>query len=525
MSQMQPQGSPGETPIVIHAPMTGEPDRLAGLARPLPTPTEAVFSASPATAISSAPAASVAPAERVLGLDAFRGLLLLAMNFTFTIPPWGPFAKWMYHTQVPPSPTRAYVGVAGLTWQDLLFPMFVFTMAAALPIAMGGRLARGKPYPEIIWTSIRRAFLLLVFALVIGHVNPYWTQDYTKRGNALAIVGLLVSFAVFVNPPPTWKPAVVRMLKSAGWAGVLALLFLVPLLYGQQFNAERRDFIMAALAFCTVAGTLVWLFTRARLTARLIVFGVVAAGRMIAPLVPAFGAVWNASPLPWFYQSWYLDLLLLVIPGTIAGDLVVRWMRRSKDEEASAGWSSARLITLAMLGLSTIVTLCVGLYERRYPLQTTIVVVVTASAMLWTARGARTERDRILARLVAWSSVWLVVGMLVEPLEGGIKKDPLTLGFLLLMAGLSIAALASLLIIADVIFAGKRLRALALIGQNALFAYVLYMLGGEHLLWLTGIGDAFTGSWQAATVRSVVLTGLVGAAVWFATRRRLIWRA
>lgn len=527
MSELQKPNLDDE-PIVIHAPMTGDLERLAQTARPFPASVPSGLEPWVSPELRQAPASKPATAAsgRVFGLDAFRGVLLLAMNFSFTIPPWGPFAKWMYHTQVPPSPTRAYVEVAGLTWQDFLFAMFVFTMASAIPIAMAARLARGNPYPEILWSSLKRGFLLLLLALLIGHVNPYWTEDYTKRGNIVAIAGLLVCFAVFVQPPREWKPAVGRALRYAGWIGALIVLFGVPAFYGKTFSFQRRDEIIAALAFATVAGTAIWLFTRRGLTWRLVALGVILAARAAAPHVDWIGSIWYASPMPWFYKPWYLDLLLIVIPGTIAGDLVRRWMQRPADAHFPELWSSRRLATLAFMGLSFAPVLAVGLYERRYPAGTLAAVTVMSALLALIARNPRSERDRVLSALYGWAALWLVIGMLVEPLEGGIKKDPQTLGFLMLMSGTAMATLASLLIVVDAFKAGEsRLRPTIMIGQNSLFAYVVFMLGIEHLLWLTGIGNLFTSSWQLATVRSVVLTILVGAIVVFTTRKRLIWRA
>ena len=525
------QQPPSERPIVIHGPLTGDADRLAAHPRGLPGAAPNLVAArdvvgplvvTPAVA----PAVSVAPTERVFGLDAFRGFLLLAMNFTFTIPPAGPFAKWMYHTQVPPSATRAYVEVAGLTWQDLLFAMFVFTMAAAIPIAMSGRLAKGKPYPEIILQSLKRGALLFLFALIIGHVNPYWTNDYTKRGNVLSIVGFLVSFALFLQPPRTWRPAVARAVRYVGWAGAATILLVVPLLYGQTFDTAHRDHIMSALAFATVAGTVLWVFTRHSIRARVLLLGVIVLARLLAPHVGLVSSVWLANPAPWVYEPWYLDLLLLVIPGTIAGDLIWRWMQAPTDEPERAGWTSGRLKALGLVAASFIPILCVGLYERRYPLATTIVVMATSALLLALTRDPATARERVLARLFGWSALWLVLGMLAEPMEGGIKKDPQTLGFLLLMAGSAKAALGALLICADRFAAGRRqLRPVALIGQNALLAYVVLMLCIEHLLWLAGVGDAFTSTWPLATARSIALTLAAGLIVWGATRQRLIWKA
>lgn len=517
-----------ERPIVVHGPITGDPARTIDVVRPAPTVTA---TAGLATATFEQPPVapvpvSVAPTERVLGLDAFRGALILAMNFAFTIPGWGPFPGWMYHMQVPPSPDGAYVALAGITWRDMLFALFVFTMAAALPVVMSARLAKGKPYPEILWIAVRRAFLLTVFALLIGHVNPYWTEDYTRRGNVMAIAGLLVAFALFVQPPRAMGPAGAKWLRRLAWTAAGATLFVLPLAYGKTFDPQRKDGIIAAVAFCTVAATALWLLTRKRLGLRLGVFAAIVAGRWLAPIVPGLAEVWYARPFPWFYEPWYLELLLIAIAGTIAGDLVVRLTRsRSVVADARAAWSGARQVAIALLGASVPVTLTVGLYERRHPTATLVAVVVTCGALLLLTRGAASGRERVVARLCAWASLWLVTGMLAEPLEGGIRKDPQTLGYLLLMSGVATAGLASMLLLLDGFpRVGRRLRPLALVGQNALFAYVVYMLGIGHVLWLAGAGRAFTDTWPMALARSVLLTTITGVIVWLSTRRRLVWK-
>ena len=137
-----------EKPIVVHPPLTGEseetfqaPAAPADAPRGGPTRPEAIepFDADGAVqsreAEARAEAAGQAPKDRAAGLDAFRGLFLLAMNFAFTIP-FGVFAQWMYHVQFP-SPSGEFAEIPGLGWRDLLFGGFLFAMAAALPVTMG----------------------------------------------------------------------------------------------------------------------------------------------------------------------------------------------------------------------------------------------------------------------------------------------------------------------------------------------------------------------------------------------------
>lgn len=516
-----------ELPIVVHGPFTGDDDRLGAVAQ-LPVPAVVEDDVPEAVVVQPQAEPFAAPAvatQRAFGLDALRGLLLLAMNFAFTIPPWGPFPGWMYHMQVPPSETGAYVAQAGLTWRDMLYPGFLFTMSAAIPITMSARLAKGMPYPQIAWIAIRRGALLLLFSLIIGHVNPYWTHDYTKTGNMAAIFGLIVSFAFFVKPRRDWSPDRVRWLRYAAWAGVLAVLFVIPSWYGEAFDPKRQDNVILSIAFLTVAGTLIWLLTRFNTLARLAILGFVIAARAIAPRVDWFGAVWYSTPAPWLYQSWFLDLLVIVIPGTIAGDLLVQWMKRSPIVEPLL-WPRRRLMALAAIGLGFGPVLAVGLYARQYPTATAVAVMALAALYVFVARKPQSERDYVLFRLCAWGALWLVVGMLLEPFEGGIKKDPQTLGYLMLMTGTAIAGLTSLLIIVDEFRTGERpLRPLVEIGQNPLFAYVVCFLGILHVLWLLNAGNLFTTTWQQAALRSVTLTTLVGFVVWLTTRKRLLWRA
>jgi uncharacterized membrane protein YjfL (UPF0719 family) len=515
-----------EQPIILHGPVTGDVTELGDIDLPPAPAAVSIEAPRPADVYPSpapAAAATVAPAsERAFGLDALRGLLLLAMNFAFTIPLAGPFPGWMYHMQVPAG--GDYVNQPGLTWRDMMYPGFLFTMSAALPITMSARLAKGMPYPRLAWIAIRRGVLLLLFAMLIGHVNPYWTNDYTKTGNIAAIFGLLVAFAVFVRPHREWSQTTTRVLRYTAWAGVATVLFIIPAWYGQTFSPERQDGVIASIAFLTVAGTLVWLATRLNTVARLAILGVVIGGRAIAPRVEWFAEIWNWTPAQWLYQPWYLELLVIAIPGTIVGDLLVQWMRRPADERLH--WTRGRLMAIAAIGFSVIPILAIGLYERRHPGATAAAIVMVCALWVALTRKPISLRDYVLARLAWYTALILTVGVLVEPLEGGIRKDPQTLGYLVLMTGAAAATLTGLLILVDVLRARQRLlRPLVEVGQNPLFAYVVMFLGILHLLWLFNAGNFFTATWQQATVRGLLLTTLVGWMVWVLTRKRLLWRA
>jgi predicted acyltransferase len=84
---------------------------------------------------------------RALSLDALRGLAILMMVLSGVVP-YRVLPDWMYHAQLPP-PTHAFdPTLAGLTWVDLVFPMFLFAMGAAIPMALSRRLEKGISSPK-----------------------------------------------------------------------------------------------------------------------------------------------------------------------------------------------------------------------------------------------------------------------------------------------------------------------------------------------------------------------------------------
>ena len=526
---------PEEGPIVQHAPLSGDPARIAQLPDALRAD---VIASTPAT-VRELPAGIRDPSAalgegggaesrvRVFGLDAVRGLCLLAMNFTFALPDRLILPAWMYHMQYPP-PTGDYVARPGLTWQDIIFPGFLFAMAAAIPIRGSQLIAAGEPFPAIVWGSLKRTALLYVFALLIAHVNPFYTKLYNQQGNILAILGFLTCFALFIRRRSDWNATAFAWVRRAGWVAAALLLFVVPRLWGASFSPMRRDTIITSIAFVYFLGSVIWLATRGRPLARLAVMVAVVLMEVLAPAVGPIGAFWNNTSLPWIYEPWFVELLLIALPGTIAGDLLVQWTRLQPEHRSSVTerGDSARLSMVVALCLATPFVLLFGLYQRLLTATTIGVFAIVVAGALLLLRG-KSERDRILIRIGGLAGALLVIGILVEPLEGGIKKDPQTMSFLFLCAGLWVGVLLACTILVDVI--GGRIRKAAhpiiLAGQNAMLAYVVFMLFLLHIAYLAGVGDALSATAGEQVARATAATVLVMAILWAATRNRIVWRS
>ncbi|MES2179733.1 MAG: DUF5009 domain-containing protein [Gemmatimonadota bacterium] len=523
--------------IVIHAPLTGDPARINELPEALrsdaalraPTVVRELPPSIRDPHVHRAELAARAAQNRVrvFGLDAVRGISLLAMNLTFALPSVMLLPAWMYHTQYPP-PTGAYVARAGLTWQDIIFPGFLFAMAAAIPIRGSQLIAAGEPMPSILWGALKRTALLYLFSLIIGHVNPFETHNETRTGNLIAIAGFLTLFALFVQRKPEWNPSVFVWLRRVGWVGAAILLFVLPATWGGSFSMTRRDTIITSIAFVYVVCTLIWLVTRQKPMLRLAIVLVVAVLKVLSPVVGPVGAFWSLSPMPWLYEPWFFELLLIALPGTIAGDLLVEWTRyaagdrpASRDEE-----HLGHLRGVAAIGFGMPVVLVVGLYQRQL-IGTTAAVLASVLAGAYLLRRGTSDRDRLLARIGAWAGALLIAGILLEPLEGGIKKDPQTMSFLLLCGGLWLGVLLAATILIDVVGGAWRriFEPIILAGQNAMLAYVIFTLFLLHIAYYLGFGDFLSATPPQQVVRGVLVTTVVMALLWTASKKRIVWRS
>ncbi len=81
--------------------------------------------------------------KRISSIDILRGIAIIGMIFCANIGFNSGLPAWMFHAQTPP-PTYAFdPAAAGLTWVDLVFPFFLFSMGAAFPLAMRKKFENG----------------------------------------------------------------------------------------------------------------------------------------------------------------------------------------------------------------------------------------------------------------------------------------------------------------------------------------------------------------------------------------------
>lgn len=462
-----------------------------------------------------------------MGLDALRGLTILAMVF-YSVLPRGILPAWMYHSQVPPPDHVFNPALPGITWVDLVFPFFLFSMGAAMPFALQRRLEKGMPRWQAVLTILKRGALLLFFAVFREHISPEALSHHpTASVWAVALAGFVLLFAVLARFPDGWPLWLHGSLRLAGWCGAGILLACVRFPDGSGFSIARSDIILRLLAAAAVFGSLAWLFTRESLFLRVGLLGVLMALRLANASPGWVHEVVGTMQIPYMIDLMMSQYLFIVIPGTIAGDMILRWMRAPADPAGDMNaWQSGRYVAIAGLLATVVVVNVIGLQARW--IGATVLLSALACGSAWKLTSIPTNAtENLLRQLFQWGVYWLVLGLLFEPYEAGIKKDPATVSYFFVSAGLAVFTMIVLMIILDVFQKVGPLRILVENGQNPMIAYVgmdnliVPVLG---LVGLLGFVNRITpGPWLGC-LRSALLTALLALVVSRFTRRKIFLR-
>ncbi len=457
------------------------------------------------------------PKIRFQSLDALRGLAILMMILSGTIPFGGSLPGWMYHAQVPPPGHFFQPELPGITWVDLVFPFFLFSMGAAIPFSLGGKIDRGIPSREIGWGLLVRFAGLAIFAIVSQHARPWGmaVDSWLRWLFALiAMVGMLLVFAV---PSEGWWR---KNRKIVVATGCLLLVLLFGSLHWQgilSFRLTRFDVIIMILANTALGGGLLYAVYRRFYNALWVGFALMVAFFLSARDGGNWVAdIYNWSPLSWLISWNYLKYMVIVIPGIYTG-IVIRDAIKTISETNVDNRRSFADYLVVMASVALVLVAVIGLYWREmvWSFVLTLLLVVLLFFAVWKWEN---QWRPVFMKLLPMAIVLIVGGYLLEPMHGGIKKDSATLSYLLLTAGLALVTLFAFVVIIEVIKINKGLFLLTGSGKNAMLAYVVGSNLVIPILVLSGVDKVFEIDCCPVllqTVRAVFITLLVS---WISTK-------
>ena len=485
---------------------------------------------------------------RAYAVDALRGLAFLGVVLG-EAKPYEVLPAWMYHAQEPPPAHAMNTAIAGLTFPDLVFPFFLFTMGVAIPLALTRRMEKGAGYVEILRRGVVTRFVLLMFLALFR--NNFDSAAYDATGPMahqpqsyawiLGLLGFGVLFAVFTRLPEGWSRGRRLAVRLAGWTAAILLFALSHFSDGSHIRLHQIDDILVINAYCVALATLIWLVTRHNLMARLAIVAVIAAIRLNNGHEGWVNDVYNFEPFRDWYDFSFIEYLCVTIPGTIIGDMFLAWSRSPQAEVtrpslfvagnappvASPSWSIGRTAAAAGVLFLNVPLLLVGI-QSRYVFATTIGAALLCGVAIALTKHPSTPTESLIARLVRWGTCWLLLGLFLDPYEGGTHKVPPTFAWFFQGCGLAIFVLLALFVVINVLRQRRWVQLLIDNGQNPMMGYVGYGMLVLPLLGLSGIKDLFESlepSPWVAFGEGLIVTLVVAFIVRFFTRRRLFWRS
>ena len=441
------------------------------------------------------------------------------------IVPYGVLPAWMYHVQNPP-PTHALdTSVSGIGWVDLVFPVFIFCMGAAIPLSGQKKLKRQSAH-EYLRGCFGRFIMLWLFSYLYVLTNftteaGIWPQIFTILGfGAIALLYTVVRGKVF------------RLGTSqlgTLWLRVLGVVLLVAVIavghfcFNEVVSVHRRGIIIFLLAFLYLFGSAIWYFTRNRVGLRWLIFSLLL---IFAYITKELGwpATTYANPnIRWWFNMEYFYFLLILLPATFVGELLVGeplvgGMPLRKSVPCAARWLFPALLVF-------VAWQCYALYMNVFALN------LVVSALFVLLAGFVVRRW-----FVQWRRIWRIaaalhlLGLVFIPIEGSISKVPCTISYCLV----TFAVAVYLLMFSDYLcsrVAGTFIvRVFSGAGRNPLMSYIAFdnlvvpLMKATGFIWLYG----------AASLPQCPMTGVLRAAVavfftmwvvYLSGKKGFVWRA
>lgn len=185
--------------------------------------------------------------NRILSLDIFRGLTIMAMIIVNTPGSWS-FAY----------PILKHSDWNGCTPTDLVFPFFIFAMGFAAVLSIGKRLEKGTSKKTLVLQLLRRSAIIFILGLI---VNSFPFNDLSNIRilgvlQRIAIVNLIAGLLLlYTDMKAIWYTTLVLL------AGYWGLMTLVPV---PDFGASNLDPTTNLSAWFDrlILGKHVWVYTK-----------------------------------------------------------------------------------------------------------------------------------------------------------------------------------------------------------------------------------------------------------------------
>ena len=462
--------------------------------------------------------------KRVASIDILRGITIAGMVLCASIGYNSGLPAWMFHGQTPPPDYAFHPEVAGITWVDLVFPFFLFAMGAAFPFALRRRMEKGESKFSLIGGLVKRWLTLTLFALILGQSHAIWSTTQPVWQVQVFKIVLWVSLflaLVRVKVPGVvsgWRKYLGTAVNLAGVAMLAVLAVVFTKWFGIPLNKWACDIIIMILAVMAVWGGLIWMLTKDNLRLRWIVILLIAGIKVWSTHAPeVLNFVPSCEKIGWFFSWGWLQYLLIVLPGSIIGDMILNHTR--SEETLEIGKKDI------VAGVFAIIAVCVqlwGLFTRNVFADFCISVALAALFFILTHK-----QSNVYTRIAWIGFVLMIVGIVFDPIDGGITKDYCNLSYVFTTGGMA-TIVTAVLFMFEMKY-GMRGGFVAGVGQNPMLAYTVSNWLISPILALTGASSVIYGLSEGSMfwglVQGILITSIMMGVTYAFTKLKLFWRS
>lgn len=469
--------------------------------------------------------------QRDTSIDALRGFAILTMILSGSIAYGDILPAWMFHAQVPPPLHKFDATIAGITWVDLVFPFFLFSMGAAIPLALQKHIENNSGFLSILKIALKRFLLLTFFALFTNHLKAWAIAETpTTQEHLLSILAFILLFFQFYNNQNKKHQQVFLILKIVSFLIAILLLWKLPFWGGKGFDFYKSDIIIMLLGNMAFFATIIYYFTHNKPNLRLGILTFIMAIFLAAKEsqnswakeIFSFNHIGNFK-FDWVYKFYFLKYLFIVLPGTIAGDYILSEMKKKNEEPSQKNL----LYPENLLAIFSLLLICFNLYGlfTRALLLNLVVTTVLCGASLYIVN--KQNNDALQKKMISFGSFLLLLGLCFEAYEGGIRKDWSTYSYYFVTSGLAFFSLIFFSVITKRKYLNKITKYFALNGKNPMVAYVagnLLLLPILSLTQTKQYWDAMNQNEFMGFMKGVLFTAIVSLINLFFVKRKWFWK-
>lgn len=383
-------------------------------------------------------------------------------------------------------------------------------MGAAVPTVLPKTIEK-LGIKKTLYQILGRFISILGLAVFSFNFAPLRNLSAGENADLAGIVTYLGFFLLFAKIPH-FIPQRNISLKISGLFLLMGLAYFKNSFWG-GFDLANNDSILRVLANVYLVGTVLWFLSRHNELMRIgFIFMVLSA--YLGDIDTGYlQGLWRWKD-PWNLVSPYLlKYLILFLMGTLVGD----WMIKKEFSFHKSKFQVENLI----LGISITLLVLFGLFQRNIGFAW--LGSILAISYFFYKQKMKREID-LLSNKLFYSGIFILFcGLLMEPFQGGVKKDPSTLSYFFISGGIAILWVQSFLGVEhDKI--KSIFNPILYLGQNALMAYFMAGFLIIPLLNIFGLSQILGTAPIVLIIKAVLVTGFLLFLVNYLTRKGVFWK-